>query len=90
MLIRAFEWLKPGGKMIYSTCSLLKREGEDQITDFIAHNDQAEIDPIATDALGVPNEWLTKAGCLRTLPSYWPEKGGMDGFFIAKLLKKTG
>ena len=90
MLERAFEWLKPGGQMIYSTCSLLKQEGEDQIADFLAQNHQAEIDPIDTDALGVPNEWMTKAGCLRTLPSYWPEKGGMDGFFIARLLKKTG
>lgn len=90
MLKQAFEWLKPGGQMVYSTCSLLKQEGEDRIADFIAHNDQAEVVPIDPDALGVPTAWLTKTGHLRTLPSYWPEKGGMDGFFIAKMLKKTG
>jgi 16S rRNA (cytosine967-C5)-methyltransferase len=90
MLESAFKWLKPGGQMVYSTCSLLKQEGENQITDFLAHNDQAVIDPIDTDILGVPNAWLTKAGCLRTLPSFLPEKGGMDGFFVARLLKKTG
>ncbi|MBL4750951.1 MAG: RsmB/NOP family class I SAM-dependent RNA methyltransferase [Amylibacter sp.] len=87
MLERAFEWLKPGGQMIYSTCSLLKREGEEQIAEFLAGNDKAAIEPIDADALGVPHEWLTPEGYLRTLPSYWPENGGMDGFFIAKLVK---
>lgn len=87
MLDQAFQWLKPGGQMIYSTCSLLKREGEDQIAEFLAQNDQAAIEPIDADALGVPHEWLTSQGYLRTLPSYWPDKGGMDGFFIAKLVK---
>ncbi len=90
MLERAFEWLKPGGQMIYSTCSLLRQEGEDQIANFLTQNNQATVDPIDADALGVPSDWLTKSGCLRTLPSYWSEKGGMDGFFIARLLKKTG
>jgi 16S rRNA (cytosine967-C5)-methyltransferase len=87
MLERAFEWLKPGGQMIYSTCSLLKREGEEQIAEFIASHDQVAIEPIDADALDVPREWLTPEGYLRTFPSYWPQKGGMDGFFIAKLVK---
>jgi 16S rRNA (cytosine967-C5)-methyltransferase len=89
MLERAFEWLKPSGQMIYSTCSLLKQEGDDQIADFLSQNPQAVIDPIDADALGVPKEWVTAQGCLRTLPSYWPELGGMDGFFIARLGKKV-
>jgi len=89
MLAHAFEWLKPGGQMIYSTCSLLKREGDDQIAEFVKNNNQAQIDPIDVDALGLTDEWLTKTGCLRTLPSFWAENGGMDGFFIARLLKKT-
>jgi 16S rRNA (cytosine967-C5)-methyltransferase len=90
MLSRAFDWLKPGGQMVYSTCSLLKREGEEQITQFLAQNPQAELVPLDADALGVPKDWLTPAGCLRTLPSYWPDNGGLDGFFIARLQKKTG
>lgn len=89
MLECAFEWLKPGGQMIYSTCSLLKQEGEDLIAEFLSQNPQAGIDPIDASALGVPNEWVTAKGYLRTLPSYWPEIGGMDGFFIAKLGKKA-
>lgn len=75
--------------MIYSTCSLLKQEGDDQIADFLSQNPQAVIDPIDADALGVPKEWVTAQECLRTLPSYWPELGGMDGFFIARLGKKV-
>lgn len=89
MLERAFSWLKPGGQMVYSTCSLLKQEGEAQISGFLSQNKQARIDPIDPAALEVPNAWLTESGCLRTLPSYWPEKGGMDGFFIARLEKDT-
>ena len=90
MLERAFAWLKPGGQMIYSTCSLLKREGEDQISQFLAQHKQAAIDPIDADVLDVPHEWVTPTGCLRTLPSYWPDKGGLDGFFIARVQKKIG
>lgn len=90
MLERAFAWLKPGGQLVYSTCSLLKREGEDQIAGFLMQNEAAVVEPIDTDALGVPRDWLTKDGYLRTLPSYWPKRGGMDGFFVAKLVKKSG
>lgn len=89
MLQCAFEWLKPGGQMVYSTCSLLMREGEDQIAGFLAQNENAYIDPIDASALAVPSDWVSKDGYLRTLPSYWPEMGGLDGFFIARLGKKT-
>jgi 16S rRNA (cytosine967-C5)-methyltransferase len=90
MLQRAFAWLKPGGQMIYSTCSLLKREGEDQIAGFLEQNSHAVVSPIDADALGVPRDWVSQDGYLRTLPSYWPDKGGMDGFFIARVQKKIG
>ncbi len=89
MLRRAFEWLKPDGQLVYSTCSLLKREGEEQIAQFLLENGQATLEPLDADVLGVPHDWLTPTGCLRTLPSYWPENGGLDGFFIARLQKKT-
>jgi 16S rRNA (cytosine967-C5)-methyltransferase len=90
MLSRAFQWLKPGGQMIYSTCSLLKREGEDQIANFLQSTSDAKLEAIDTKALGIPNAWATKEGYIRTLPSFWPDTGGMDGFFVAKLIKKTG
>lgn len=90
MLQRAFAWLKPGGQMIYSTCSLLRQEGEGQIETFLDRNKSAAVMPIDAEALTVPSEWVSDQGYLRTLPSYWPEKGGLDGFFIAKLVKKTG
>ena len=42
-------------------------------------------DPISIDELpGLP-EAVTIEGDVRTLPSYWPDRGGMDGFFIARL-----
>ena len=44
--------------------------------------------PIDPDPLGADPAWIDDIGALRTLPCYWPERGGLDGFFVA-LLKKT-
>ena len=41
--------------------------------------------PADPAALGCPPEALTPEGWLRILPSQWAEKGGLDGFFAAKL-----
>lgn len=90
MLQCAFRWLKPGGQLVYSTCSLLQQEGENQITRFLERNEQAEIAPIDPKQLDVPAEWVNDQGYLRTLPSFWADIGGLDGFFVARLNKKIG
>ena len=41
--------------------------------------------PADPAALGCPPEALTPEGWLRILPSFWPERGGLDGFFAARL-----
>ncbi len=90
MLDRSFAWLKPGGMMVYSTCSLFRAEGEDQILQFVRETDAAEIDPIDATALNIPEQWVNKRGCIRTLPHFLGDQGGMDGFFVARLTKKAG
>jgi 16S rRNA (cytosine967-C5)-methyltransferase len=44
-----------------------------------------KIDP---QPLGADAKWIDEAGALRILPSFWSDKGGLDGFYIA-LLRKT-
>ncbi len=76
--------------MVYSTCSLLRPEGEDQAAKFVRENDDAEIDPILSADMGIPEQWLNKHGCIRTLPHFMEEQGGMDGFFVVRLKKQAG
>ncbi len=74
--------LRAGGRVVYCTCSLLPSEGEAQIAAALARH-KARILP--ADIPGLPPEWLLPDGSLRTRPDYWPELGGLDGFYIAHL-----
>ncbi len=85
MLDRAMDLLKPGGRLVYCTCSLLPEEGEGQISAVLDRRKDVELRP--TVAPGIPPEWAVEQG-LRVRPDYWPEAGGVDGFFIALLKKR--
>lgn len=87
MLKRCFDWLKTDGEMIYATCSLLKKEGEHNIAWLKDEVSTVDVSPIDLVGFELPQECRTPQGYLRTLPSYWSDIGGMDGFFIAKLHK---
>jgi 16S rRNA (cytosine967-C5)-methyltransferase len=80
--------LKPGGKMVYCVCSLQPEEAEYQIRHLLALPG-AEIVPAEAGKLHLPSEAVTHEGALRTLPSMWSGRGGMDGFF-AVCLQKNG
>ena len=83
LLDRALGWLKPGGRLVYATCSLLPEEGEAQIAAALARHPGLRLAPITTP--GLDPDWLTETGCLRLRPDLWPERGGLDGFFVAVL-----
>jgi 16S rRNA (cytosine967-C5)-methyltransferase len=87
LLARAAKWVKPGGTLVFATCSLEPREGEDQLTRFLAEQSFA-LDPIRSDELP---EGVTPCpdGSLRTLPGMLADKGGLDGFFIARLRRNS-
>jgi len=87
LLNSASMMLKPGGKLIYSVCSLEKEEGENQIIDFIKNNSNFIISPIDKNEIDITEEAITKKGFIRTFPYFSKELGGMDGFFIARLEK---
>ena len=81
----AAERVKPGGRLVYCVCSLEREEGETQIIAFLRRNAAFRTAPADTAAVGAPAEALTSEGWLRILPSMWAEKGGLDGFFIARM-----
>ena len=83
MIARAFGWLKPEGRLLYCTCSLLKAEGEAHIEKLVSKGFTCAFEPLKD----MDDQWLTEAGALRLRPDYWSENGGMDGFFAAVLKK---
>lgn len=85
MLDHALDLLKPGGRLIYCTCSLLPDEGEVQVEEALTRHDGLRVDRAAIALPGIDPAWQTEEGGLRLRPDYWPDRGGMDGFYIACL-----
>jgi len=84
LLDRAAGWVAPGGLLVFCTCSLLRAEGEDQAQAFLARTSGFDRVPVQAGEAGVPPEFLTPEGDLRTRPDHWPARGGLDGFFAAR------
>ncbi|MDI3338293.1 transcription antitermination factor NusB [Defluviimonas aestuarii] len=85
LIDRALALLKPGGRLVFATCSLLPDEGERQVSAALSRHPGLAADPAALDLPGLAPHWITDENALRLRPDYWPERGGMDGFFIACL-----
>ena len=86
MIDRALGWLKPGGRLVYCTCSLLPDEGEVPVEEALARHDNLGLDLGALKIEGVEPGWINDMG-LRLRPDYWAQAGGMDGFFVGALRK---
>ncbi|NOC46864.1 RsmB/NOP family class I SAM-dependent RNA methyltransferase [Ruegeria sp. HKCCD7559] len=89
MLAHAWGLLKPGGRLAYCTCSLLPDEGEVQVEEALGMYSDMSVDRDALNVPGVETDWITEEGGLRLRPDYWPDRGGMDGFYIACLIKSV-
>lgn len=85
MLDHALGLVGPGGRVVYSTCSLLPDEGECQVEAALARHPGLVAERAALALPGVDPGWITEEGGLRLRPDYWPERGGMDGFYMACL-----
>lgn len=89
LLRAAADMLKPGGMLVYACCSLEAEEGPDQIVTFLEDCPEFARAPLSSSEIfGLPEDAITADGALRTLPSMWPEHGGMDGFYAARLIKQ--
>ena len=87
LLLAAARQVKAGGTLLYCTCSLQTEEGEDRVLSFLKARTDFRLNPILTASIGNIKESLTPEGFLRVLPHYLSEQGGMDGFFIAQLIR---
>jgi 16S rRNA (cytosine967-C5)-methyltransferase len=85
MLDHALSLLRPGGRLVYATCSLLPDEGECQVDGALARHPGLCVTP--PGAAWVEPSWRTPEGGLRLRPDYWAEHGGMDGFYMALLTR---
>jgi 16S rRNA (cytosine967-C5)-methyltransferase len=84
LLERASRWLKPGGAFVYSVCSLEPQEGEAVVERFVrAQSDFAIDHPADLPEFVRP----AKSGWVRILPGLLEAEGGLDGFFMARLVR---
>ncbi len=89
MLAHAWTLVKPGGRLVYCTCSLLPDEGECQVEDALGMYEDMRVDRDALQRDGIELDWITEEGGLRLRPDYWADRGGMDGFYMAVLRKSA-
>ena len=87
MLAHAWTLVKPGGRLLFCTCSLLPDEGECQVEEALEMFPDMTVDREALNLPGVDPAWITEEGGLRLRPDYWADRGGMDGFYMACLRK---
>ena len=86
LIDRAFGWLRPGGRMVFCTCSLLPDEGEMQLAAALKRHPDLCVSPITENWIDA--RWHAESGGLRIRPDHWEEVGGIDGFFIALVMKR--
>jgi 16S rRNA (cytosine967-C5)-methyltransferase len=91
LLQKAVALLRPGGTLVYCTCSLEPEEGEQAIAALLAAESSVRRAPIEAGEVAGLGEILTVDGDLRTLPCHLPHQdprlGGLDGFYAARLVK---
>ena len=85
LLNRASRWLRLGGSLVYSVCSLEPQEGEKVIENFLGDSG-FRLDPPRPGELP---DFMTPdpRGWVRTLPGMLEAEGGLDGFFMARLVR---
>lgn len=91
MLDNALGMVKPGGVLVYCTCSLEEEEGPAQLARLLATRSDLRLLPISPEEIGGRTEWIDAQGALRTLPHYLqlsdPDLSGMDGFYAVRVMK---
>jgi 16S rRNA (cytosine967-C5)-methyltransferase len=88
LLEAALRLLEPGGRLVYSVCSLEREEGLERIRALLARRPGLAREPITLEDLGglaALGPFLTPEGDFRSLPSMLEELGGLDGFYAARL-----
>jgi 16S rRNA (cytosine967-C5)-methyltransferase len=91
LLEHAVHLTRPGGTIVYCTCSLEPEEGIEIVESLLQREAGLQRIPVTPEEVSGLGELLTPAGDLRTLPYHLshadPQLGGMDGFYAARLLR---
>jgi 16S rRNA (cytosine967-C5)-methyltransferase len=89
LLARAGTLVRPGGRIVFSNCSLDPLEGEELHRAFLAGTADVVDDPVRPGEIAGIDPFLTPQGTLRTTPVDLelgsPERSGLDGFFAARM-----
>ena len=85
----AAKLVRPGGHLVYAVCSLQPEECQRVVNKFLLTNEQFKRDPVTPAEIDNVSEFITPAGDIRTLPSHWKARGGLDGFFAARLKRSS-
>lgn len=88
LLDRAAVLTQPGGLLIYAVCSLEPREGEQRIEAFFERHSNFSRHAVTPDEAAPVADAITPLGDLRTLPCHLADQGGMDGFFICRMVRE--
>jgi 16S rRNA (cytosine967-C5)-methyltransferase len=84
LLDRAVQWLKPAGALVYSVCSLEPEEGEEVVAAVLGRHPEVRLDQAKDLPPFVP---VASEGWVRILPDLLEIEGGLDGFFMARLVR---
>jgi len=87
LLTAAVAMLRPGGRLVYAVCSLQPEEGIERARAALGRL-PLTVDAITAEEVPELDRGLTPEGFLRTHPGLWAERGGLDGFFIARFRKR--
>ena len=87
LLAAASLMVKPGGTLVFCTCSLQPEEGPARIERFLRSDARFRRQPVAASEVGGLSELVSADGDMRSLPCHLAEIGGMDGFFAARLYR---
>lgn len=82
----AVAMLRPGGRLVYAVCSLQPEEGPQRVAAALERLD-LQRDPVRPDEVPGLCDSITAFGALRTTPALWAGRGGLDGFFVARLIR---
>lgn len=86
LLLAAIRMLRPGGRLVYSVCSLQPQEGAPVVAQAVARG-EVRVQPFHPHSVPGLESAITPEGYIRTDPGLWADLGGMDGFFVAGLVR---
>ena len=71
-------FVKPGGTLLYSTCTIFEEENQNVVREFLSHREDFSLRAFSAAGIDSPDGMYT----------FWPNVDGTDGFFAAKLVRK--